>query len=183
MFAVTNAQDWIFEEKEIKTCCTPDPLRKETQGYGGVIIVQDTINGLRLSMFHDSDIGLPGVFERCRNERIKRKYMPNSIKIADNAPIPYEEKFIKQEGIYSTENYIPEKIIYLKKGDTQFVVIELFLFMSCSISGISGGYNSLIIRLDKENVVKGFSISAFYRRSISKDRLIDFLEKSFKNQI
>ncbi|NDV96188.1 hypothetical protein D0T84_14890 [Dysgonomonas sp. 521] len=172
LFATTNAQEWIYEEKALDVCHTPDVQRDSIYG---VIKIDETIGGLSILMYHDTNLG---VMEVCRNGKIKKGYIPNSIKVGDNAPVRYAKEF---EGKGVLENYIPEKIFYLENKDHRFIVMKLYAFFYNSINGMSGGYNYFIVRLDKENMVKGFSISTFYHRGLSKENLIKLLEKSFIN--
>jgi hypothetical protein len=172
LFATANAQEWTYEEKELKVCYTPDVHRDSIYG---VSKIDETIGGLSVLMYHDTNLG---VIDVCKNGKIKKGYIPNSIKIGDNAPLRYAKEF-ENKGVL--ENYIPEKIIYFENKDYRFIVMKLYAFFYNSINGMSGGYNYFIVRLDKEDIVKGFSISTFYHRGLSKDNLIKLLEKSFIN--
>lgn len=169
-----KAQDWEFEEKELDVCYTVDKSREHL--IYGVIRIDEIIGGHKLLMYHDTSVG---VMEVCPHKNIAKRYKPNSIRIGTNVSLLFEEKLKKVMGMESIDSYIPQKLFYLKKGHDQFIIIELYLFMPCSINGISGGYNSIFIRLDENDVIKGFSVSEFYRRSYTKNTLVNFLEKSF----
>lgn len=151
----------IYAKDLSSVCIKTDPKRND---IAGVIEIRENIGNNKFCAFIDVD-GIPASI--CESS-IMSSYIPNSFTINNEILLSNKELIV-----FNNKNILPESLYYFQVDNRQYIILELFNFMS----NAAGWYSYLVFILNSDG-----KLIDYYKGKESKQQQ-DILNLIFQEKV